>query len=218
MLEILDATSEKGISWYFRKRRMRHFLNYLDSIDKEHVDILDLGGTLFFWERLGLANSKKIKVVVLNLFQQTSPFTNMECVVGNVTDLNTFPKRNFDIVFSNSVIEHLFSYENQQKMATNIMSVSKRVFIQTPNYYFPIEPHFMFPCFQYLSKKLKMYLVSHFSLGSYPVMSDDKVAEEAVEEIKLLRPKQMRLLFPTLNIGFEKLLFVNKSIIAQNLY
>jgi hypothetical protein len=218
MLQILDATSRQGISWYFRKRRMRHFLTYLDSIDKEQVHILDLGGTTFFWERLGLANSKKVKVVILNLSLQASSFDNMECVVGNVTDLNSFPKRNFDIVFSNSVIEHLFSYENQQKMASNIMSLSNRVFIQTPNYYFPVEPHFMFPFFQYLSKKLKMYLVLHFSLGSYPVMSDDEAAEKAVEEIKLLRPGQMRLLFPTLNIGFEKLLFINKSIIAQNLY
>jgi len=218
MLEILDATSKKGISWYFRKRRMRRFLEYLHRLDKEKIYILDVGGTTFFWEQLGLANSDKIEIALLNLAPQTTTFSNMKFVTGDVADLNTYPQGPFDIIFSNSVIEHLFTYENQQKMASNILNAGTKVFIQTPNFYFPIEPHFMFPCFHFFSKQFRIFLLRNFSLGSYTKMTDNQSAEIAVDEIKLLRPRQMAELFPTLKIGYEKLFFMNKSIIAQNLY
>lgn len=67
MLESFDATSGKGISWYFRKKRMKRFLEYLESLGKDQVRILDLGGTVFFWERLGLAGSNGVHIVVPNL-------------------------------------------------------------------------------------------------------------------------------------------------------
>ena len=218
MLEILDATSKKGISWYFRKRRMRRFLEYLHGLNKEKIYILDLGGTTFFWEQLGLANSEKIEIALLNLAPQTTTFRNMKFVAGDVANLNTYPHGPFDIIFSNSVIEHLFTYENQQKMASNILNAGAKVFIQTPNFYFPIEPHFMFPCFHFFSKQFRIFLLRNFSLGSYTKMPDNQSAEIAVDEITLLRPRQMAELFPTLKIGYEKLFFMNKSIIAQNLY
>ena len=217
MVNFRRPASKKGISWYFRQRRMKKFFQFIAKIDKETVNILDLGGTVFFWERLGVADQKKFQIIVLNLESQPTDHTNIQSVTGDVTDFNTFPKIEFDIIFSNSVIEHLFSYDNQKKMASNIMKTAELFFVQTPNYYFPIEPHFVFPFFQYFPNNIKMYLVQHFSLGNYSKLTHEN-AQISIDEIKLLKTKQMKELFPTSRIVFEKFLFFNKSIIAQNLY
>jgi Methyltransferase domain len=46
------------------------------------------------------------------------------------------------------------------------MRVAKRYFVQTPNRYFPIEPHFLFSGFQFLPLPVKRWLLMLFSLGS----------------------------------------------------
>lgn len=66
---------------------------------------------------------------------------------GDATNLSQYSDKSFDIVFSNSVIEHLYTKENQISMAKEVNRVGKNYFIQTPNYWFPIEPHWVFPSF-----------------------------------------------------------------------
>jgi 2-polyprenyl-3-methyl-5-hydroxy-6-metoxy-1,4-benzoquinol methylase len=70
-----------------------------------------------------------------------------------------FQNDEFDIVFSNSVIEHVGSYEEQNLMASEVRRVGKRYFIQTPNLFFPIEPHFLFPFFQFLPLDYRVTLI-----------------------------------------------------------
>ena len=49
----------------------------------------------------------------------------------------------YDIVHSNSVIEHLYNFENQKKMASEIIRVGQKYIVQTPNKYFFLEPHYL---------------------------------------------------------------------------
>ena len=74
----------------------------------------------------------------------------------------------FDIVFSNSVIEHLGDIEGQRRMAKEIRRVGKYYYLQTPNRNFPVEPHFQFPFFQFLPKWLRTAIVRRWSIGWYP--------------------------------------------------
>ena len=58
----------------------------------------------------------------------------------------------YDVVHSNSVIEHLYNFENQKKMASEIMRVGKKYIVQTPNKYFFSNPT---TCFLFLILSLK---------------------------------------------------------------
>ncbi len=49
--------------------------------------------------------------------------------------------QSIDLAFSNSVVEHLGSFENQSRFAAEMLCVGKRVYCQTPSRSFPIDPH-----------------------------------------------------------------------------
>ena len=68
------------------------------------------------------------------------------------------------MAFSNSVIEHI-PPPLQQDFANEISRVARRYFVQTPNRYFPIEPHYQFPFFQFLPRSLRQALNRRFTLG-----------------------------------------------------
>jgi len=118
----------------------------LQKIDKgDPIKILDVGGTQIYWERMNFTGHDNVYITLLNLELAPVSNANFSSIVGDARDLKGFEDNHFDIVFSNSVIEHLFTLQNQQKMASEVRRVGKNYFIQTPNYYFPIEPHWLFP-------------------------------------------------------------------------
>ena len=71
-------------------------------------------------------------------------------------------------------------------MAREVERVGRRYFVQTPNRYFPIEPHFLFPGFQFLPLAVQVGLVRRFALGYHEALPDRDEALEAVREIRLL--------------------------------
>ena len=119
--------------------------------------------------------------------------------------------KSFDLVFSNSVIEHLFTKENQQKMANEVIRVGKNYFIQTPNKYFFIEPHWVFPLFQFLPFSIKVYLTQHFNLGHIPKSKTKVAALAQVNEIRLISKKELKELFIHSEIYTEYFMGLGKS-------
>ena len=101
-------------------------------------------------------------------------------------------------------------------MANEVQRVGKNYFIQTPNYYFPIEPHFVFPFFQYLPKSLQVKLITNFSFGHFNKFENEDLAIKKVEEISLLTLKQMKELFPKCSIYIDKFICLNKSIVTYS--
>lgn len=61
-----------------------------------------------------------------------------------------FADKSFDLAFSNSVIEHVGSEENQFRFAREMMRVEKRVCCQTPSRLFPVDPHLTAPFLHWL--------------------------------------------------------------------
>jgi len=180
------------------------------------IRILDIGGTQEFWVNMGV-DSKDFNITLLNLTTQATTSPNFSSVVGDATNLSEYADKSFDVVFSNSVIEHLFTKDNQSRMAREVVRVGKYHFIQTPNYFFPIEPHFLFPGFQFLSKSIRYLLINKFNLGHIPRKRNIKDARFIVDEIRLLTIGEMQELFPKSFIWKEKFGGVVKSIVAHNL-
>ena len=129
---------------------------------------------------------------------------NVTVLQGDGTNM-PFGDHEFDVAFSNSVIEHV-PPQLQARFADEVARVSKRYFVQTPNRYFPIEPHYQLPLFQFLPKGARKALNKRFALGWQ--------AKGQWEEINLLSARDLRRLFPDATIHRERMLGLTKSIIA----
>ena len=101
-------------------------------------------------------------------------------------------------------------------MAAEVLRVGKHHFIQTPNYWFPIEPHWVLPFFQYLPKALRCYMTQHFALGHIGKIPNRQLAKAQVEEIQLLTQTALKQLFPNASLYKEKYAGFNKSFIAHS--
>lgn len=97
-----------------------------------------------------------------------------------------FEDKNFDVAFSNAVIEHVGSVESQRAFVKEIIRVSKSFFITTPNRWFPIEFHTALPLLHWLPKKF--YREVLFLLG-------EKYWNKE-ENLNLLSKREFRNLFP----------------------
>jgi hypothetical protein len=210
-----DNTNERSIASRLRKRRIQLFLEMLDNIPGE-VQILDIGGTQKYWEMMALDSTlmAKIQITLLNTQPQTTSYQNFTSVVGDARNMPQFSDNQFNIVFSNSTIEHVGNYSDQKNMAEEVKRIGNNYFIQTPNRNFPIEPHFVFPFFQFLPIRFRVWLVRHFKLGWFPKMNDYQQALAEVKGIRLLTKSEYKKLFPEAELFEEKYLGLTKSFIA----
>ena len=208
---------KEAISTYFRNRRFGFFRQFFDEVTeggKKSIKILDIGGTESYWKSMGFKLNAQSEIVLLNLYEAKVQEPGFTSIKGDACDLSGVADKSFDLVFSNSVIEHLYTKENQQSMANEVQRVGKSYFIQTPNKYFPIEPHWVFPLFQFLPFKVKVYLTQHFNLGHMSKTNDHAKAVELVKEVRLISKTEYQQLFKGANLFVEKFVGLNKSFIA----
>jgi SAM-dependent methyltransferase len=194
------ATSDTVRRW--RERRYRLFLELCEVGPDE--PILDVGaGSGGALARFNRTNP----IVAVDLQPDTSEWLsapNVDVRVGDGTKL-AFAAGEFGVAFSSSTIEHV-PKELQETFASEIRRVGRRYFVQTPNRYFPIEPHYQFPLFQFLPHRVQRALNRHFTLGWQ--------AKGSWEEITLLSSRQLKRLFPDAEIHRERVLGLTKSLMA----
>jgi Methyltransferase domain len=211
--KLFDPRHGKSFNQGFRAKRFDFFKSLLQKIDRgDPIKILDVGGTQIYWERMNFSGHDNVFITLLNLDLAPVSDANFSSIKGNACDLSEFEDNHFDIVYSNSVIEHLFTLENQQKMADEVRRVGKNYFIQSPNFYFPIEPHWLFPLFQFFPFGMRVWLTRNFNLGHYAKSASNADAVLRVKEVQLLTEKQMRSLFPEGDVYREHFLGLKKSI------
>ncbi len=197
-----------------RTRRLELFRSLASRLPRP-VRILDVGGTAVFWEAMGWAVDPDVSIVMLNLDRGVRPSGRLRALVGDARDLSRFADRSFDVVFSNSLIEHVGDLDDQRRAAREIQRVGKAYFVQTPNRGFPIEPHFLFPFFQYLSVPMRVFLLTHFNIGWSGKISDPAEARRLAEEIRLLDRPTLLELFPGAQLWEEKVLGLVKSFVVH---
>ncbi len=210
-----DNTNQDSVASRLRRRRFELFTAMVNNLPGV-VRILDIGGTQAYWQSMALGTEflSRVQVTLLNLGPQPVSWPNFTSQEGDALALPQFSDGQFDLVFSNSTIEHLGSYAAQGAMAAEVKRIGRYYYIQTPNRYFPLEPHFLFPGFQFLPLAARVWLVRHFSLGWFPRLPDAAQALAEVAAIRLLSESEFKALFPGAEIYKERYFGLTKSFVA----
>ena len=151
---------------------------------------------------------------MINVEAEPKAHANIEPVVMDATHMEDFDDRSFDIVFSNSVIEHLRTYDAQAAMASEVRRLADVYWIQTPNFWFPIEPHFLTPGWHWLPGSVRIALLRRRRWGWRGPTPDPAEARILVEEIRLMRRRELRDLFPDARLQEERFGGLVKSFVA----
>jgi len=213
-----SSDNPQSLGFKFRAKRLQEFetMFFKHFTGQEKIEILDLGGTDYFWQHSQLLQHPGVRITLLNLHLEKTTHPAIESVKGDATDLHDYAAGSFDLVFSNSVIEHLYTLENQQKMASEIRRVGKNYFIQTPNAYFPVEAHYALPLAQYYPRPLLFFLLTKTKLSRLKRWGDAE-ANQYITEIRLLTAQDMGSLFPGAALLKEKVMGLTKSFTAHTL-
>jgi hypothetical protein len=158
----------------------------------------------------------KVHITVVNLPSQVVPYSQgrYTFVAADGCELSTIQDNSFHLAHSNSVIEHVGDWSRMTQFAREISRVAPKYFVQTPNYWFPIEPHCLTPFFHWLPEPIRIWLVSHVQLGHWRKARDAKEAVELVRSAQLLTKRQFQKLFPDSQIVTERFFSLPKSFVA----
>lgn len=213
-------TKARFVGNWFRKKRTRHLKSLIREIhsEKNRVSILDIGGTFHFWQLFSdsFLNKYNIQITITNVIPMSGQpdhprihhFQADGCNLGSVSD------GAFDIAHSNSVIEHVGNWEKKVQFAKEISRVGQAYVVQSPNFWFPIDPHFYTPLIHWIPKPCRIWLLRNVPLGNWGRVSDLSQAILAIEDADLLTKKMMEFLFQDGQIKTERFLGYPKSYIA----
>lgn len=188
---------------------MRRFESSLSPTGRSTV--VDVGGTPYNWQYL----ASKPTIVLLNVAAvcMDPPDARFTQVVGDGCRMG-FRDDSFDISFSNSVIEHVGTWENQVAFAREVRRVGRGVWVQTPAWGFPIEPHFLAPFVHWLPPWIRRKVLRYFTPWGLICKPTQERVDEIVREIRLLGHAEMKALFPDCEILVERFLLFPKAYIA----
>lgn len=218
----IDNSNKASINFKLRQARLRIFVKHIRSLERP-VSIIDIGGSARYWEAFFFSiegiNKKDFNITITNLSKENlrEDFDHESYYkydVVNACDMHKYADNEFDVVHSNSVIEHVGNADNKKKMAQEIIRVGKKHFVQTPNYWFLIEPHFRFIGFHWLPIFVRIWLVKKRKMGSLPKAKNTEEAIKIIDSVQLLTHSELCEYFPNSTIWREKFFNLTKSLVV----
>jgi len=192
------------LAGYFRRRRFSRFHEFLSGVES----VVDFGGTPEIW-----LNLRQRNVVLLNIDEQRAP-AEFVAMKGDARK-TSFLDKSFDLAFSNSTIEHVGTWEDQQAFAREICRVGKRIYCQTPARGFFFEPHYFTPFIAWFGSLLRRYwFVRYCTYYGMRWKPSREQVKDFQAHLRLLNYSEMRRLFPDCTIRRERFLGMTKAYIA----
>lgn len=196
---------------HFRPRRAKYIADKFPLLFESKSSVLDVGGGGYPWDIL----KPVAQVTILNVRRPHSvpADSKWNFVEGDGTKLQ-YPDQTFDLVFSNSVIEHVGDWVAQKAFASEMLRVGRKVYCQTPNKWFPVEPHFITLFIHCLPYTILRKLIRYFSIWGIVNKPSQEIIDGYLLSTRLLTYRQIELLFPECDIQRERVLGLTKSFIV----
>jgi hypothetical protein len=196
------------------ERRREERLRWLADTfpDLPQMSVVDLGGRVVTWKR---APVRPKRVLVVNLEPPKTDVPEwVDFELGDACALPAHITRNqYDLVFSNSVIEHVGGHERRLRFAESVHQLANAYWVQTPYRYFPIEPHWIAPGMQFLPALARIGLGRRWPFAYTVRMSREEVVKQVLWT-ELIDITQMRHYFPDSVLRKERVFGIPKSLIA----
>ncbi len=188
-----------------RKKRMKGFTETMGV--KDGTSVLDLGGQPMIWDTAPV----RLKLTILNrpgiaVSNYTSHHV-IHYVDGDACSVDSFADQSFDVVFSNSVIEHVGVQQKQAEFAREVRRLGRSYWVQTPSKWFPIEAHCGMPFWWFYPARLRQLVIERWR-KKLPAWT------EMVEDTTVLSKGDLRHLFPEAAIRVETSFGLPKSYVA----
>jgi len=218
--KLTDYDDPRSLASRMRARRFSHIAALIDECHASagRCRILDLGGTRRYWNALPkhYLRSRGAHVTLLNLQPPTHETDDEQffSVAGDATDLSRYEAASFDLVHSNSVIEHVGFWPAMQAMAEEVRRVGRAYYVQTPYFWFPVEPHYFGLMLHWVPLSWRIKLAMRMSLGNWPRARTVDEAVRAQQAAQLLDATMMRALFPDADLHSERWFGLTKSLMA----
>jgi SAM-dependent methyltransferase len=207
LLDLLTAFSRRS-----RARRMARCVELLGIGPQTRV--LDVGGTMEIWRLAPVAP----RLIMLNEPRAGEETGGGAAVVFADGCALPFRDASFDVVFSNSVIEHVGDADAQARFAAEVCRVGRRCWVQTPNRRFFLETHLLTPFVHWLPRAWQARLLGWGTVWEWIVRpSPDRrqyYLDHYLTRIRLLTAADMARLFPRARILRERFLGWTKSLVA----
>ena len=201
---------------YFRRKRLAELIRIYPNI--QDYSVLDVGGRPFIWNLLKeYYNISPKRLVLLNTPSETLLPESEDYTIA-IADGRRLPyeDNSFDLVFSNSVIEHVGDTAEMQQFSLECERVGRNIYIQTPNRWFPVDAHLGVAFIHWLPRSLYKKL-SFISLR-YPFTLNNPEEKQnfdlEFETTRLLTLGQLKRLFPERRILSEKFMGLVKSYVV----
>jgi ubiquinone/menaquinone biosynthesis C-methylase UbiE len=175
--------------------------------------VIDLGGSPVTWADLTFP--ERITIVNLKERPQDTALDGRSHYVRADALLTPFPDQVFDLAFANSVIEHVGDPKQQETFASEMLRVGRHVYCQTPNRWFPVEPHYLALLVHWLPRACFTYFVHRYMTVGGLITKPSREKHERVKAgIRLLSRRELQRLFPGCKIKTERFLGIPKSYAA----
>jgi hypothetical protein len=181
---------------------------------QRQITILDVGGTPEYWQNIdttAFIYVAKIVILTNDEFVSNRLHKKFDYVVGTACDLSSYADKSFDLVHSNSVIEHVGYWEQQSAMAREVRRVGITGWVQTPAFSFPIEPHFKLPFIHWFGQPMRRMalLLTDYCNQSLAMR------RRRIDYVNLLTKAEVATLFEGCDIHVERFCRLPKSYIVH---
>ena len=202
----------------FRAARRRKIVELIETTHAAvgQCRILDVGGRPEYWAPFDRALLSRcgVHITLVNMEPVATDDPLFTALDGDACNLAQWADGAFDLVHSNSVVEHVGDWPRMEAFAGEVRRLAPRYYVQTPYFWFPVEPHFSAPFFHWRSEQSRARALMKRGHGFFERAPNLGRAMRDVQDARLLDKAQFRFLFPDADYPDERVAGLTKSLIA----